>query len=298
MCCAILISMLKKMGLYVLVLLSILFAPASFAYEKPSTPKAPLAPSAPEVPATPDVSGVYDVPERPGLKVRVFAHPARPTPPPKPGTSPSPSVSPTPSPSAVVSNLQACGLADPDSGAVVTKAGWKIPSGNWPYLLNLGSVPQAVGQSNLDAIVKSGFNQYASASGSLITFTRGANTSLNRAKLDNKNIISWGRASNGTLGVTYIWYYPSTGLAVEIDTIMNNRYKWTWSNSNFCADNATYDAQNIMTHELGHWLGLNDEYDAGAFGNNTMYGYGSVGEVKKNTLTTGDVDGVASIYSP
>lgn len=284
--------MLRNISISALIFLGLVLVFPTFALEKPQAPTPPPRPVAPEVPAPPDVSGVFEVPERPGMKVRVFAHPAKPTPPPKPGASSDAKPSPT------VSNLLACGLTDPDSSSVTSPAGWKIPSGNWTYLLNLNSVPSTVGQNNLDTIVKAGFNQYASASGSLINFERGANTSVNRARLDGRNLISWGRASSGTLGVTYIWYYPSTGLAVEIDTIMNSRYKWTWSNSNSCADSATYDAQNIMTHELGHWLGLNDEYDAGAFGNNTMYGYGSVAEVKKNTLTTGDISGVASIYTP
>lgn len=291
--------MLRSLTVLAFVFTFFAFTSPAFSIEKPTPPPAPSAPSAPvapEVPAPPDVSGVYEVPERPGMKVRVFAHPPKPTPPAAPGRTPKPSVSPTPE--AVVSNSLVCGLADPDSNSIVGKAGWKIPSGNWTYLLNLGSVPSTVGQANLDTIVKAGFNQYTSASLNKVVFIRGVDTSSSRARLDGKNIITWGRAGSGTLGVTYVWYYPSTGLTAEIDTIMNNRYKWSWSNSNVCADNSSYDAQNIMTHELGHWLGLNDEYNAGAFGNNTMYGYGSINEVKKNTLTSGDVSGTKLIYGP
>lgn len=284
-----------------LIFIFILTSKLSLAIEKPiapsapSVPIAPSAPSAPEVPAPPDVSGVYEVPERPGMKVRVFAHPPKPTPPPAPGKTPKPSASP--SPITAVNNSLACGLADPDSSSVVGKAGWRIPLGSWGYQLNVSSVPSSVGQGNLETIVNAGFNQYTSASGNKVTFVKGANTSVSRARLDGRNIISWGRASSGTLGVTYIWYYTSTGLTAEIDTIMNNRYKWSWSNSNICADNSTYDAQNIMTHELGHWLGMDDEYSS-PFIDNTMYGYGAVKEVKKNTLTSGDISSVASIYSP
>lgn len=277
----------------------IIFVPKLTLADKPvapTAPQAPLKPVAPEVPVPPDVSGIYEVPDRPGMKVRVFAHPPRPTPPAAPGRTPKPSASPTPV--AAVNNSRVCGLADPNSNAVVGKAGWKIPSGNWNYQLNPSSVPLSVGQGNLDTIVNSGFNQYKSAASNKVNFVKGINTSVNRARLDGRNIITWGRAGSGTLGVTYIWYYPSTGLTAEIDTVMNNRYKWSWSNSNVCADNLTYDAQNIMTHELGHWLGLNDEYDSTRFGDNTMFGYGSLGEVKKNTLTSGDISGVASIYLP
>lgn len=273
--------MLKVLTVLSLALVLIFSPQLSLALEKPVT----LG----EVPAPPDVSGVYNVPERPGMKVRVFAHPEKPT---KPGLPAKPNASPSPSVS--VNNSLICGLADPESASVVGKAGWKIP-GSITYLLNTSSVPSSVGSGNLAGIVKSGFDQYHQASGNKINFVQGSSTTLNRARLDNKNIISWGRTSNGTLGVTYVWYYTATGLTAEIDTIMNNRYKWSLSNDMACADNASYDAKNIMTHELGHWLGLDDEYTA-SFNDNTMFGYGSLGEVKKNTLTEGDKAGVAAIY--
>lgn len=282
----------KRLAVFVFLITFLVFTGSAFAIVKPTPPPAPTAPPFPEIPAPPDISGVYEVPEKTGMKVRVFAHPAKPTPPPRPGTSPSPS------PSAAVSNLLVCGLTDPDSSSVVGKAGWRIPDGNITYLLNTSSVPSTVGSGNLAGIVKSGFDQYKSASFNKINFVQGSNTSANRARLDGKNIISWGRASSGTLGVTYVWYYPSTGLTAEIDTIMNNRYKWSFSNSLTCADNASYDAKNIMIHELGHWMGLDDEYNFADFGNNTLYGYGSLGEVKKSSLTAGDILGVGAIYSP
>ena len=58
------------------------------------------------------------------------------------------------------------------------------------------------------------------------------------------------------------------------------------------------NAENILNHELGHWLGLEDQYDAANFQYATMYGYGSKGEVLKNTLTDGDNTGAFSIYNP
>jgi hypothetical protein len=276
-----------------LIIVVLMFLSPGFvqAVEKPTPPPVP---SAPEAPAPPDISGLYDVPERPGMKVKVFAHPAKPEKPQTPTKNPSPSPSATPA----VNPLLACNLSDPDSASVISKAGWRIPDGNITYLINTSSTPSTVGKSNVPAIIKAGFDQYNQATSGKVNFVRGDDTTINRARLDGKNIITWGRASSGTLGVTYVWYYPSTGLTAEIDTVMNNRYKWTWSNSNVCADNQTYDAQNIMTHELGHWLGLADEYNQASFGDNTMFGYGSVGEVKKNTLTTGDKSGVSSIYNP
>jgi hypothetical protein len=51
----------------------------------------------------------------------------------------------------------------------------------------------------------------------------------------------------------------------------------------------------VLTHEQGHWLGLDDVYTT-AYVNNTMYGTGSRGDLKPDTLTTGDVAGAAAIY--
>jgi hypothetical protein len=110
-------------------------------------------------------------------------------------------------------------------------------------------------------------------------------------------VVTWGRTSGTALGVTYTWYNPSTGEVAEVDTVLNSKFAWSWTpfSTDACVNSATYDAQNILTHEVGHWMGLNDEYTAD-FANNTMYGYGSKAEIKKDTLTSGDSMGLRVIY--
>ena len=86
-----------------------------------------------------------------------------------------------------------------------------------------------------------------------------------------------------------------------MDTILNSRLSWNWTNPNsvdedqFCPSTNAYDVQNILVHELGHWVGLDDLYDS-ADEDLTMYGYGSLRELKKDTLESGDTLGVQSIY--
>lgn len=222
----------------------------------------------------PEKSGTYNDPDHPGVKVRVFVHPERPT--------------------KTQSSTLVCNLADPDSSASVAAAGWKLPS-SWTYHLNPSSVPSSVGGSNLPTIAANGFADWTAAANNKVTFAQGTNTTVARQGYDGKNIIAWGRTPGTALGVTYIRYYTSTGQVVDVDTIMNKKFPWKWSNSNVCAESTAYDAENIMNHELGHWLGLDDEYTAD-YVDATMYGYGSKGEVKKNTLTTGDTAGAAGIY--
>jgi len=238
----------------------------------------------------PEKNGVYDVPGHSSMKVKVFVYKEKPVKPDKPGKPGKPE---PPAPELI------CYLDDPIFGPFVGPTGWMLPV-TWEYNLNLSSVPSSVGNENLVAIAENAFNEWTDVLSGEVVLTRGEDTRTNRKALDGQNIIAWGRASAGTLAVAYIWYYPDTGEVVEIDTIMNRKYSWTWSDPlawdhPTCAFEDSYDAQNILTHELGHWFGLNDHYTA-EYENNTMFGYGSKTETKKNTLTSGDVAGIKALY--
>ncbi len=233
-------------------------------------PTPPPPPTPPPLPDLPEVSGIYSDPQAPGLLVQVFVDNHRL---PRAQTAP------------------VC--TDPDSAAVTSSAEWKLPSSNWTYRLNPSSVPSSVGSANLATIVTNSVLTWeAPLGGTKPTLVAGANTTLARSRYDGQNIIAWGNTSRLALGVTYIWYYPSTGLAVDVDTIMNRRVRWSWGP--VCGANS-YDAADVMIHELGHWYGLDDEYDT-PYLENTMYGYASLGEVKKTTLTSGDAAGIQAIY--
>ena len=259
--------MLKKIiGLLVLLSLFFIINPALAA--KPNF-----------APEFPDKSGIYDVPGHPGMKVRVFVHPAKPA---KPGTG-------------SLSELK-CGLTDPSSDAIVSEAGWIIPEGTWKYRVN--PIAPSTISSDLDTIVQNSFEAWTTTTdlnNSKVSLHYDGTTGINRATYDGQNIIAWGRTSGSALGVTYIWY--QNGVAYELDTIMNNKFSWNWGGgtSALCAYTNVYDAQNILTHELGHWFGLDDHYTSD-YVNNTMYGYGSKAEIKKDTPEQGDIAGVNALY--
>lgn len=235
--------------------------------------------------ALPEQDGTYNVPGRPDLKIRVFVHRAKPT--------------PNPTPNII------CNLPDLDSDTFIGGAGWHLPAGNWTYTLNSDSVPSTVGSTNLAIMAADAFTRWSEATGvsTKVSFTKSvSNTTVIKAALDGKNIITWGRANGSALAITYIWSSNVTGEVREVDTIMNVKFPWSWSNptnwtssANICADQNSYDAQSVMTHELGHWLGLNDFYTT-EYQNNTMYGYGAKGEIKGTTLSTGDINGIIAIY--
>ncbi len=235
--------------------------------------------------ALPEQDGIYDVSGRPDLKVRVFVHRVKPGQPKPP--------------------LMQCNLPDSDSQATIGRAGWHLPNDDWTYTLNPSSVPSSVGSANLANMAADAFSRWSDATGATpkVNFVKSAtNTTKVKASLDGINIITWGRINSSALGITYIWYNRTTGLVTELDTIMSTKYPWSWSNPSLwtspestCADQNSYDAQGILTHELGHWLGLNDFYTED-YVNATMYGYGFKGEIKATTLSTGDINGVKAIY--
>ena len=194
-------------------------------------------------------------------------------------------------------NSIVCNITDQESnnfGQIGTRL-----SSNVVYRLNQSSAPSTV-RSSLPTITANSFAAWDAAT-SGVTFTRGSNTSVTRARNDGQNIIAWNRLSSSTLGVTYIWYNPDTSAIVNVDTIMNSRHPWTWSNpattdpDQTCPSTNAYDAQDILVHEIGHWVGLDDLYDT-ADEDLTMYGYGSKQELKKDTLESGDISGAGTIY--
>lgn len=223
----------------------------------------------------PEKNGDYPDPKHPGVRVRVFVH----------------------GPKDKTQTTTAAICADPDASTSVSAAGWKLPAGTWRYNLNPGSVPASVGTGNLATIATNAFNTWQNTQ-SKVTFSSGPTTTVTRSSYDGKNIVAWGRTSGTALGVTYIRYYTNTGLAVDVDTIMNKKFPWSWTpyGAGLCGNPNSYDAQNILVHELGHWMGLDDEYDASLYTDHTMFGYGDKGEIKKDTLTTGDTNGVKAIY--
>jgi hypothetical protein len=90
------------------------------------------------------------------------------------------------------------------------------------------------------------------------------------------------------LAVTTITHSGST--ISDVDTVFNTSYSWSTSGSG-----SAYDVQNVATHELGHWLSLAD-LSGGGDTEKTMYYSAALGETKKRTLETDDLNGINAVY--
>lgn len=101
--------------------------------------------------------------------------------------------------------------------------------------------------------------------------------------------------SPGAIAISIIWGIfggpPQTRELVEWDQVYDDA-DYDWSS---IGEATKMDFENIATHELGHSVGLGDLYRS-ACAEQTMYGYASFGETKKQTLEAGDIAGVGELY--
>src|SRR5262249_48979667 len=173
--------------------------------------------------------------------------------------------------------------------------GWRPPSGGMPWRLQASTPPSNIGAAAALSVLQTAFATWSGAD-SGEQFPYGGATSVKGAKRDGTSAVLWRKLGKGTIATTYVWFSKVTNEAIEIDMVFNKKYPWAvFSGGGECqSDPDAYDLQDIATHEIGHWVGLEDLYDD-ADADLTMYGFGAGGELKKRSLASGDVAGALAV---
>jgi hypothetical protein len=110
--------------------------------------------------------------------------------------------------------------------------------------------------------------------------------------------------------VTLAWHLESTGEIVDVDMEINEgRGEWTICEAGGCIDEGStcppegcgrdggpVDLQNVVTHELGHYLGIG--HTTSAHPDATMYASAQFGELTMRDLSTDDIAGLCEAYPP
>lgn len=95
--------------------------------------------------------------------------------------------------------------------------------------------------------------------------------------------------------VTTVWHRVSTGEILDADMEINERRgPYGICPPAGCTDRRTVDLENVVTHELGHYLGLGHSAVLEA----TMYASAVAGETLKRDLHPDDVEGICATYPP
>ncbi len=131
------------------------------------------------------------------------------------------------------------------------------------------------------------------AAGAQFSFSyAGTTTVTDVSSYDGVNEILWRNfGSGGTIALTHIWYYPSNNNIVECDMEFNDYYTFSAAAT---PPSGQYDVQTVALHEFGHFLCLDDLYNA-ADSAKVMYGYGFTGTTKR-ALHADDIAGIRYIY--
>ena len=182
---------------------------------------------------------------------------------------------------------------------------WVTPKADFLYN------PTGAPPGNFLSAVQKGFDTWTAVESSNFTFGNGSTSIVyGISSLDNymdgQNVVGWADLNAegwpNAIAVTMVWYLGDTILEVDMAFNNNSQFAWSyngpgdeiWDNGN-TVDKYDVDVQNIATHEVGHWLMLEDLYNKPA-GEQTMYGISAEFDLQKRSLESGDIAGITSIY--
>jgi Cys-rich repeat protein len=157
------------------------------------------------------------------------------------------------------------------------------------YLHQRGSDDVGIDVTEREVIAS--FDNWQNVDCCYIAFDYRGRTSMTAGSSSGSNVVSWSESGWGwdsyAIAVTQAWF--GSGTIEEADIDCNGAYmNWNTTGS------GGMDIQSILTHEIGHFLGLGDLYDAG-HSSSTMYGvYG--GGTGPRSLADDDIEGCRYLY--
>ena len=111
---------------------------------------------------------------------------------------------------------------------------------------------------------------------------------------DGTNVVTWEKFDREVIGAAVLCFDKTGKVIRDADLALNSTQHWE-TVSGEPESRHSHDIQSILTHELGHWLALEDLY-SGTDARQTMFGNTAYGETRKRTLARGDALGIQKAY--
>ncbi|HUU82148.1 MAG TPA: matrixin family metalloprotease, partial [Phycisphaerae bacterium] len=162
------------------------------------------------------------------------------------------------------------------------------------YKINANCADASAGDADSQRTqIQNGFGAWNGA-GADFEFVYGGTSTQTSVVNNGTNLIYFAispPSGGGYVAANFHWV--TGGNMTESDIVFNDLdYVW-WNGSGLCS--GKMDIWNVITHELGHTLCLDDLYGGGDTAK-TMYGYVSNCETYKRTLHADDIAGIRAIY--
>lgn len=191
-----------------------------------------------------------------------------------------------------------------------TCAAYAFESYRWPTTRGIATLgfrvnplqPWVTQQQAADAAVAAA-KTWSAAHGAIRIKYQGASNAVPLIG-DGENTIGWAIQSASTLATANVRIIG--GKVAEADVTLNAIYPWAWTSckavDGSCGPVAAdagllnrFDIQAVLTHEIGHWLGLAHLQDQST-SEQTMHAIVMPGERKQDTLALGDSTAVRIAY--
>lgn len=174
---------------------------------------------------------------------------------------------------------------------------WKDSAMPIPYKINSATIPSTLNKALVMGAVNNSFNTWKNDLGSYITFTFGGITTAKHSNFDNINSIYFDNIDS--LGYCWVYIDAATGRIIDadicLDTLDINGNPIPWA---IGAISGKLDVQDTLTHEVGHFIGLDDLTDATypADADQTLWKWGEYNDISRRSLEKGDIAGLRYLY--